>query len=377
MNISEKLSFNFNPGTLGVSSSNVKLIHQEYQDLNSFNSPLKQINDSRLIHEKIKEIANDIWSIDMELSVVHSSTTFTTLLSYAIALRAKNKIKLLTSLHEHNGGLVAFESLSNYYDRSYLSDEEISSEKLFENSISKYKPTVCFLSHVFYDTGWILPIEKYGEIIKKNNLETIFIVDAAQSIGLIDLPKTNFIDAMFGSSHKWLMGPQGAGLLWTSKHLRSKIESIYLLNKSNLGSGFSISGGMDYSINLQILESLKLYKINTLKNVQESVSRLSNIFWANVSVVLKKYDVNVKRLSSFSLFECAPFLVMYFDDYDPYDLYKKMDQKGVFVKCIKNCIINNNNYHLLRIGIAYGETEDRVRIACKIVDDALCELSRS
>ena len=370
-----KNDFNFNPGSLGIPSVEVKSANKQYQLLNTLASPLHQYENANLELEKIREIAFKMWPTELKLTVVHSATTLTTLLSYVLALKNKDKVTVLTSSHEHKGGIKSFEKLSDYYNICYFTDDELHSKQLFIKAIERHQPEICFLSHVMFDTGWILPISEYGEIIKKNIPKALFIIDIAQSLGLVELPETKFIDVMFGSTHKWLMGPQGSGLLWTSEYFRGKVDSIYLEDEDE-NSGFAISGGQDFSTYPQIFQSIKLYEKNGLINIQEVVASFSNIFWSNVQPVFINYGINAQRVNGFSKFECAPFLVICFEKYDPYALYKRMSQSGLHVKCIKNCNIYNNKYHLLRIGIPYFESEERVKIAVEILKDCLSVISK-
>lgn len=66
-------------------------------------------------------------------------------------------------------------------------------------------------SNVF---GIINPIKKIGQFCKDNNL--IFIVDAAQTAGFLDINvKNNFIDYLCIAPHKGLYAPMGTGILIT------------------------------------------------------------------------------------------------------------------------------------------------------------------
>jgi selenocysteine lyase/cysteine desulfurase len=51
------------------------------------------------------------------------------------------------------------------------------------------------------------------------------IVDAAQSLGVLPLyPEELGISAVAASTWKWLLGPRGAGLMYTSPQLREKLD---------------------------------------------------------------------------------------------------------------------------------------------------------
>ena len=79
----------------------------------------------------------------------------------------------------------------------------------FKRSIKpNTKAIVC--THASNLTGNVLDIERIGHIAKAHNL--LFIVDASQSAGCIDINMENMnIDILCFTGHKGLLGPQGTG----------------------------------------------------------------------------------------------------------------------------------------------------------------------
>jgi cysteine desulfurase len=76
------------------------------------------------------------------------------------------------------------------------------------------------IMHSNNETGVIQPIEKIGKIAKENN--TVFHVDAAQSIGKVHFKLDSLpIDMMTLVSHKFY-GPKGIGALYVRKGVRLK-----------------------------------------------------------------------------------------------------------------------------------------------------------
>lgn len=79
------------------------------------------------------------------------------------------------------------------------------------------------LSHVLWNTGQVLPLEKIVELCRTNN--TKLMVDAAQSVGLLPLNLTELgVDFYAFTGHKWLCGPPGVGGLYVRPQAR---ESLY------------------------------------------------------------------------------------------------------------------------------------------------------
>lgn len=78
-----------------------------------------------------------------------------------------------------------------------------------------------FASHVSYRTGFRLDIQTIGAALRGSN--TIFAVDATQSLGAIDVPATS-CDFVVSTSGKWMMGPYGVGPLYWNRERLPDIE---------------------------------------------------------------------------------------------------------------------------------------------------------
>ena len=81
------------------------------------------------------------------------------------------------------------------------------------------------LSHVQFANGYAANLEELGTYCRDRGID--LIVDAAQSLGVLPLnPEEVGISAVAASTWKWLLGPRGAGLLYTSPQLREKLDHI-------------------------------------------------------------------------------------------------------------------------------------------------------
>lgn len=82
---------------------------------------------------------------------------------------------------------------------------------------------VVALSHVQFASGYAADLKTLGTFCRERNID--LIVDAAQSLGVLPLhPEEYGIAAFAASAWKWLLGPRGAGLMYTSPSLRAKLE---------------------------------------------------------------------------------------------------------------------------------------------------------
>lgn len=80
------------------------------------------------------------------------------------------------------------------------------------------------LSAVAFHTGFRAPIEEVGAFCRSHGI--VFGLDAIQAVGVIPVDvvaaKVDFFSA---DGHKWMLGPEGAGLLFTTPELRSRLAA--------------------------------------------------------------------------------------------------------------------------------------------------------
>lgn len=81
------------------------------------------------------------------------------------------------------------------------------------------------LSHVQFSSGYAADLKELGEFCRSRDIH--LVVDAAQSLGCLPIsPEEAHIDAMAASTWKWLLGPVGSGLMYTSPSFRDKLEHV-------------------------------------------------------------------------------------------------------------------------------------------------------
>jgi cysteine desulfurase / selenocysteine lyase len=81
------------------------------------------------------------------------------------------------------------------------------------------------ISFVQFLSGYRAPVPAIGEICHRNRC--IFMVDAIQGLGAFPLDvRASHIDALAADGHKWLMGPEGCGILYISQALQEEVRPI-------------------------------------------------------------------------------------------------------------------------------------------------------
>ncbi|ROR03326.1 aminotransferase class V-fold PLP-dependent enzyme [Desulfosoma caldarium] len=81
------------------------------------------------------------------------------------------------------------------------------------------------ISHVQFTSGYAADLEELGTYCRERGID--LVVDAAQSLGsLVIDPERYHIAAIAASGWKWLFGPTGTGLFYTSPEFRQKLGDV-------------------------------------------------------------------------------------------------------------------------------------------------------
>jgi selenocysteine lyase/cysteine desulfurase len=116
------------------------------------------------------------------------------------------------------------------------------------------------ISFVQFLTGYRAPIQAIGEICRSNHC--IFLVDAIQGLGAfpIDVRECH-IDALAADGHKWLLGPEGCGILYVNKALQGRIQPVEF-------GWTNVAGYNDYaSRDMTLRQDAGRYECGTLNTI--------------------------------------------------------------------------------------------------------------
>lgn len=81
------------------------------------------------------------------------------------------------------------------------------------------------LSWVAFHTGWVAPVAELARLARERGITVV--LDAIQGLGVLPESMEDLaVDAVVADGHKWLLGPEGAGLLVTRADLRSRLEPV-------------------------------------------------------------------------------------------------------------------------------------------------------
>jgi selenocysteine lyase/cysteine desulfurase len=85
------------------------------------------------------------------------------------------------------------------------------------------KTRIVAISHVQYGSGYRSDLERIGRAARRH--DALLVVDVIQSMGALPLDvEAELVDAAAGACHKWLLTPEGLGLLYLSDRARERVD---------------------------------------------------------------------------------------------------------------------------------------------------------
>lgn len=136
--------------------------------------------------------------------------------------------EVLTTLHEHIGGLCCWQLLAarrgialRQLELPVPAKDADELVEVFRRAISP-RTRVISVSHLTFTNGTVLPVQRIAALCRERGI--ICVVDGAHPPGMmrVDL---RAMDADFyaSSPHKWLNAPQGTGLLYMREEWRTRL----------------------------------------------------------------------------------------------------------------------------------------------------------
>lgn len=141
---------------------------------------------------------------------------------------------------------------------------------------------VIALSHVQFASGYAADLQQLGEFCHNHHID--LVVDCAQSLGCLPVfPEEYGIAALAASGWKWLMGPLGSGVFYTSPQFRAKLQPTLV------GTGL-MRQGMDYlNLNWDPYPDARMFEYSTLPwdHILALDAVLSSLFLTNSIVDIR------------------------------------------------------------------------------------------
>jgi len=252
----------------------------EHNKLASFYNR-RHINDDRKsVHQFLAHFAN---CSSEEIEITRNATEALNILIMGIHMQAGDEA--IWGIYEYGSMRSAFiqraarEGIVNKVLKiplAYMDDDEI--VHAYKEAITA-KTRVILVSHMFNETGQLLPVRKICDMAHEQGVEVI--VDGAHSFTHVADRITDLHCDYYGASlHKWMLAPLGTGLLYIKKE---KIEKVWPLfgnrryDSASIGKFNSIGVHPGY-IKLAISEAIRFNQSIGLERKEARLRYLKN-YW--------------------------------------------------------------------------------------------------
>lgn len=96
---------------------------------------------------------------------------------------------------------------------------------LFEAALRRGGVRVVAVSWVQFGRGWRLDLEALGRMCREH--DSLLVVDAIQALGVIPAEFERWeVDVAAADGHKWMLGPEGLGVLYANERARDRLRVV-------------------------------------------------------------------------------------------------------------------------------------------------------
>jgi len=311
-----------------------------------------------------------------EISFLTSTTLAWNLFFNSINILENENIVILDN--EYGSNLIFFRNNNLNIKVVRISKDGQVCFKDLKKKINEKTKFVC-VCHIASQCGDIIDIQKIGSFIKKINSEILYVVDACQSIGHINInvKKIN-CDVLVGSGRKYLRGPRGTGFIYVKKKLQYKIKPLILdlknsvihknkvkIKKERIFENFEYSPALKLGLN-KAVEKINLIEMNKIElnikgkslYLRKKLNQFNEItFFENENSISGINTLNIKGLSSLKIYK--------------YLLSKKI-LTSVSNKIVSDIYFEKHNVDdVLRISIHYYNTKIEINYLIKCLIDLI------
>ncbi len=376
---------NLNAGTLGTPARSVRAAQREFWRGGLRAWPLGQYQRARAEIRRVRALARDLWG---PAAVAVTGGTSDAMTRVTLALRAHlgaGPVRVLTSGHEHAGGLQGLQRLPGW-EVHYLPDHALADPAVVATHVVALRPHILCLSQLTYTTGQQVPVERHIAAARGHEPALWVIVDAAQALGLVP-PALAGADVVVGSGHKWLFGPPGSGLMWLSDRACRELSvgaAGEALDPEAPCAAFERAGGHDFSVHAGLAAALALHARLGPAAVLARSRALAGEFAAALHARLCEraidhafFNPDSGEPQSTPPTGLLGAVHVHFPTLDPYPAYAALDARGIHLKCIKGIRPGGTRLAVLRACLPCHESPARLHTAVTRIVDALTESARS
>lgn len=279
-----------------------------------------------------------------EVHLSFGSTFIANTLVISISAFLGRKPIVLALEGEHEGAKSPFQNYTNL--KIFESYEKLEEFVLNSDLIDGF-----LISTFRYRDGKKNPIEKIWELRNEKVPNAFIIADLAQNFSVNKI-SFKYFDIGFASTHKWLAGAMGQGVLWISSKWSENLDRYKLFGSSPINNKYGLIGGCDF---LGLVETYFAIKIRLKASAGYNLAFPSLLMESN----LRNYgNVNPEN-NAFIILDASKIC-------DPYNLYIKVIQKGVDIKFL------SEPEPLYRITVPYFLSKEIINRGIEKISQSLC-----
>ena len=229
------------------------------------------------------------------------------------------------------------------------------------------------LSHVQFTSGFAADLKELGSYCRSKNID--LVIDAAQSLGSLPInPDEWGIQAVAASGWKWMMGPIGTGLLYTSPEFREKISLT-------MAGAELMEQGQDYlNHSWNPLNDARRFEYSTLSlSLAVSLESCINEFLLPVKAAAIKEEIFRLQNVFLKSLNNDRYGFMSFDDKNRSGILAVFPHEPeltgeIISKAFSNNLLLTERSGYIRIAPHYYNTDEEMIHAAEILNDAVKQL---
>lgn len=177
-----------------------------------------------------------------EIALTRNTTEGMNHVAGGLDLQAGDEV--LTTNHEHGGGMVCWQHLARTRGvvvRCIKMPNPVQNAaqilQLVEDHLTP-RTRVCSFSHIDTITGLQMPLAAIAALTRPRDI--LLVCDGAQAPGMLAVDvKALGVDTYASSSHKWMLAPKGTGLLYIRQEVQDRVRPAFTYSGYNAYSASS------------------------------------------------------------------------------------------------------------------------------------------
>jgi len=157
-----------------------------------------------------------------DIALVKNTSEALSFVAYGLPWQAGDNI--VSSNQEFPSNRLPWESLANQgveFRQADLASAETPEDALF--ALVDNNTRLLTISSIQFASGLRMDLERIGEFCKQHDI--LFCIDAIQSLGAVQFDVQAYhADFVMADGHKWMFGPEGLGVFYTTPEARDKLK---------------------------------------------------------------------------------------------------------------------------------------------------------